>query len=187
MRILVLLATLLVPSAALAQARAGKPSHGFYVELDAGATSFIGETERYAAVGPTLGVRVGRDLTRWFSLGGVASSTTHEATVPPPPEDEYFQLYRVGAELRFTARLGRVSLFAEGGPSVSYLSTNILERVEVTSPDERWSLVWTGGAGLAWHTRNRHFSVGLAGEWAMFTSYDGSMSVGGRLYLRYTK
>lgn len=187
MRIVLVLVALLVPSLAAAQARMGKPSHGLYAELDAGATSFIGETQRYAALGPTFGIRAGKDLTRWFALGAVLTSSTHEATVPPPPEDEYFQLYRGGAELRFTARIGRAALFAEGGASLAYINTNILERVDVTAPDERWSLVWTGGAGFAWYTRNRHFSLGVAGEWAMYTSYESTMAVGGRVYLRYTK
>lgn len=181
------LALLALPSAASAQAQMGKPSHGLYAQLDAGATSFLGETQRYAAIGPTFGVRLGKDLTRWLAVGGVVTTSMHEATVPPPPEEEYFQLYQFGGEARLTVRIGRLSLFAEGGASVAYINTNILERVAVTDPDERWSLVWHSGGGMAWHTRNRHFSVGVAGEWQMYPGFDGSMAVGGRIYLRYTK
>lgn len=175
------------PAIAEAQPAMGQPAWGLYAELDAGATQFVGETQRFAALGPTFGIRVGKDITSWFAAGGVLATSMHEATVPPPPEDEYFQLYTLGAEARFTARLGRLALFAEAGAGLAYISTNVLERVAVTDPDERWTVVWRSGGGAAWHTRNRHFSLGLAADFALYPSYDSTTAIGARLYLRYTK
>lgn len=182
-------AALLALAAAPAQAqpRFGGPASGYFAELGLGATAFIGETQRHAAVGPTFALRGGKDLTRWFSLGALVAASTHEATVPPPPEREYFQLYTVAADARLTARTGRLAFFAEGGAGFTVISTNVLDRVGVTLPEEHVDFAYHAGGGLAWHTQNRHFSFGLAGDWWMYPTFSSSMAVDVRLYLRYTK
>ncbi len=172
---------------AAAQPRRGAPSTGYYAELGLGATGFLGETQRHAAIGPTFALRGGKDLTRWFSIGGLVATSVHEATVPPPPEQEYFQLYTVAADARLTARIRRLALFAEGGAGFTAISTNVLDRVGVTLPEEHLGFGYHAGGGLAWHTQNRHFSIGLAGDWWMIPTFASSMAIDVRLYLRYTK
>jgi hypothetical protein len=181
------LAVVSIPAVAGAQPRPGRPSWGWFAEAGLGATGFLGETQRHAAIGPTFGVRAGKDLTSWFAVGGLVATSMHEATVPPPPEQEYFQLYTLAADARFTVRPGRVALFVEGGLGVAFINTNVLDRVQVTLPDEHVTLVYHAGGGMAWHTRNRHFSIGLAGDWAMYPGFEGAQAVAVRLYLRYTK
>jgi hypothetical protein len=182
------IATLLVVSSenAEAQVQHGKPSHGYFAEMDLGVTGFLGETQRYAAPGPAFGIRAGRDIFRWFSLGLQLASSTHEATVPPPPEQEYFQLYHLGVDARLTVRFGRLAMFAEGGAGLAFISTNVLDRVAITD-SEVFSPSFTAGGGLAWHTVNRHFSFGLAGDYTLLPDFDATQAVQVRLYLRYTK
>ena len=45
-----------------------------------------------------MDLRIGRDLFSWLSLGVYVAASSHEATVPPPPDGEWFQLYRGGAD-----------------------------------------------------------------------------------------
>lgn len=176
------LATLGAP----ASADAAKYSTGFYAEAGLGATGFLGQTGAYAAPGPAFGLRAGYDLFSWFSVGALLAGSTHEATVPPPPEREYFQLYHLAADGRLTVRYRRVAVFAEGALGLAILNTNVLEKVSVTDRDERSSIAFTGGGGIDYHTQNRHFSFGLAGGWTMYSGFAASQSVSIRLYLRYT-
>ncbi|HUH04049.1 MAG TPA: hypothetical protein VML75_18760 [Kofleriaceae bacterium] len=88
---LLLLATALVCGAA-DRAAAGPASSGIYTEAGIGATAFLGPNATYAAAGPSFDMRAGYDLFSWFSVGLRLSGSSHEATVPAPPEGEYFQI-----------------------------------------------------------------------------------------------
>lgn len=173
----------LLPATGVAKPRY---SQGLYAEGGLGGTGFLGTTGSYAAPGPAFGVRMGTDLTSWFSLGGLVFGSTHEATVPPPPEREYFQLYHLAADARLTVRVRRIALFAEGSVGAGFISTNVLDNVGVT-PDGHSSIAFTAGGGLDYHTMNRHFSFGVGADWTMYPSFDASQSVTVRLYLRYTR
>ena len=100
-------------------AEARPASKGWFAEGGLGAVNFLPpRASSAAAVGPALGVRVGRDLFSWFSVGIQIAASSHEATLPPPPEGEWFQLYRAAADARLTGRIDRLALFAEGGAGV---------------------------------------------------------------------
>ena len=78
------LAALAVPSLAAADRPAAS---GIYAEAGLGGGGFLGNASSAANPGLAVGGRVGYDLFSWLSVGGVVTATTHEATVPPPPED----------------------------------------------------------------------------------------------------
>jgi hypothetical protein len=168
---------------AAAPARAG----GLYSEADVGARIFLGSAADDAAPGPAIGARLGYQPARWVGLGVLASASIHEATVPPPPEGEYFQLYHVGMDLRFRLRLGRVGLFAEASGGVAAISTNVLDAVEITRPTRHLSPYVLGGAGLEYHTRNPRFGLGVAADLAVHTDFAMTKTLGVRVYLRYTQ
>src|SRR5262245_16361571 len=107
---------------------------GIYAEMELGATSFIGDAGDYVAPGPVFGLRGGYDLFSWLSVGGILTASTHEATVPPPPEQEFFQIYLLGADGRLSARLGKIALFGEGALGFAAVSTNVLDKVAVPEP-----------------------------------------------------
>ncbi|MEZ4359929.1 MAG: hypothetical protein R3B48_07085 [Kofleriaceae bacterium] len=175
-------AVLLAPSVAAAR----PASTGFFVEGGLGATAYVGAKSSYSGVGPTMVLRVGRDLSSWLSVGGYLGASVHEATVPPPPTGEYYQLYRGGGDARLGGRLDRLAFFLEGGGGVALISTNVLGKVNVTEPGERFSLAFHGGAGAEYQIENRHYAVGLALDGWLLTQFDAAAALESRVYLRYT-
>ncbi|WP_428261822.1 outer membrane beta-barrel protein [Haliangium sp.] len=161
-------------------------SRGFFAEVGAGATQFLPDAADYAKLGPALEFRVGYDLFSWLSVGGYAGASIHEATVPPPPVGEYFQLYHGGADLRLGYRFGRIGAYVDGHAGVSMISTNVLEKVAILEPGQRFSLSYAAGAMVEYQLENRHYAVGLAGQWLAMPDFDSTQGVSSRLYLRYT-
>jgi hypothetical protein len=156
-------------------------------EADLGALVFLGGAGDNAAPGPTLGARLGYAPTSWLSLGFVASGSTHEATVPPPPSGELFQLYLLGADVRFSVRAGRIGLFLEGSGGVAIFSTNVLDSVGVTEPGRSLGAYLAGGGGLQYHIANPRFAFGLAGDYTVLPDLGFVSAVAVRVYLRYSR
>ena len=183
------IAPALLALAALATPARAEPalaSKGPYTEASLGATGFIGTPGEYSRPGPAFGLRAGLDLFSWFSLGVVLAMEVHEANVPPPPEGEYFQIYQGGADGRISIPIGRANLFGDGGVGLAMISTNVLAKVGVLDPGERFSPLFFAGGGLEYQLGNRHYAAGLAGQLQIMPAYSAAQSVGGRLYLRYT-
>ena len=164
-----------------------KYAHGYYAEAGLGVGFFLGDAGKYIAPGPSMALRSGYDLFPWLSLGGRLGVSMHEGDVPPPPEQEYLQLVEGAAEARLSLRIRRIGLFAQGALGFGYITTNLLDRVGVTSPDSYLSVLFGAGGGIDYHTQNRHFSFGLVGDFSIFPSFDGAQDVTVRLYLRYVK
>lgn len=183
------IAALLVLPATLggAAARADRPAaKGFYAEAGMGATGHLGAARGWSTIGPTVGLRLGYDLFSWLSLGLATSAASHEATVPAPPVGEWYQLYQARADARLGVRIDAVALFAEGGAGAAYISSNVLGKVGVLDPGERFTLAVAGGGGLEYQLQNRHYAFGLAASYWMLPQFDALQGVEGRLYLRYT-
>jgi hypothetical protein len=166
---------------------AAAAAHDLTSEAGLGATLFLGSAADNAAPGPAFEARVGWGPTRWLTLGGLVAASTHEATVPPPPSGELFQLYQLGLDLRFAVRAGRVGLFLEGSGGVVFVSTNVLDEVGITEPDRHWGSFLLGGGGIMLHTRNPRFAFGIAGDYVVFPDLDFTQSVTTRVFLRYTR
>lgn len=167
-------------------AAARPASTGYYTEAGLGSAAFLGQAASYARPGLAFDLRAGRDLTSWLSLGAHVAATTHEATVPPPPEGEYVQLYTLAADARLGFSVARFALFAEGGVGIGIISSNVLERVAILDPGERVSLSVRGGAGIEYQLQNRHHAFGLAGDWLTMPGFASLQGISARLYLRYT-
>jgi len=181
-RSLLLLTLLALP----ATVEARPASTGFYAEGGLGAVAFLPPDADHAAVGPGLQLRIGRDLFSWVSIGFYVAVSSHEATVAPPPEGEWFQLYRGGGDLRLGGRAGRIALFVEGGLGGSILSSNVLEKVMTVEPGEWFSVTFHGGAGLEYQLENRHYAVGAAVDAFLAPQFDNVKAIDSRIYLRYT-
>src|SRR5689334_10759665 len=70
-------------------AHADRPaSKGWFAEGGLGVVGFLPGASDDAAVGPAMNVRVGLDLFSWLSLGVSVAASSHEATVPAPPDGE---------------------------------------------------------------------------------------------------
>ena len=120
------------------------------------------------------------------TLGIYAAASTHEATTPPPPTWQFFQLYRGGLDGRLGGRFERIALFLEGGAGIAMISSNVLEAVKITDPGERFSITFHGGAGIEYQLENRHYAVGLGVDAFLIPQFANMKAIDSRLYLRYT-
>jgi len=181
------LCALAVAFAAPDVADARPASKGWFAEGGLGAVNFLPpRASRGAAIGPSLGVRIGRDLFSWLSLNVHVAASSHEATVPPPPEGEWFQLYRGAADLRLTGRFDRIALYVEGGAGLVMISSNVLGKLMITDPGEEFGLMFGGGGGVEYQLENRHYSIGVGVD-AFFVPQFAKMSgLDSRAFLRYT-
>ncbi len=168
-------------------ARADRPaSTGIYAEAGIGGGGFLGNAADAANPGLNVGGRVGYDLFSWLSVGGVFTAATHEATVPPPPEDEYFQMYSVSAEGRIGFRVGWFAMYVAGGYGVGGISSNILGKVGITGTGERFTNVFHGSGGVEYQLQNRHYAFGVDTTYQLWLNFDESQTLSVRAYLRYT-
>lgn len=167
-------------------AHARPTSVGPYAEAGIGITTFLGTGADYSKLGPNFELRVGYEPFSWLSTGILLGGSTHEATVPPPPEGEYYQLYTALAEVRLGFSLGPFNLFTDGGIGLAIVSSNILSRVDILEPDESISFTLRAGGGIEYQLQNRHYAFGLAGQWMSVPGFDSLQGVSARAYLRYT-
>jgi hypothetical protein len=167
-------------------AEARPASTGFFAEGGLGAVTFLPDAASDAATGPAMTLRVGRDVFSFLSIGVYLAASSHEATLPPPPEGQFFQLYRGGADARLGGRLDRIALFVEGGLGGSLISSNVLEKVMLTQPGKHFSVTFHGGAGLEYQLENRHYALGLAVDAFLEPQFANIKAIDSRLYLRYT-
>ncbi|HEY4244941.1 MAG TPA: hypothetical protein VGM88_34235 [Kofleriaceae bacterium] len=181
-----LLAAVAACCALRATAAARPASTGWFAEAGFGAGGFLPSASDDAKVGPAIDVRIGRDLFSWLSVGIFAAMTSHEATTPPPPTGQWFQLYRGGADVRLGAKAGPIAFFAEGGAGAAIISSNILEKVGITDPGERASIEFQAGVGLEYQTENRHYAFGVAGDLFLIPQFDALRGVDVHAYIRYT-
>jgi len=159
---------------------------GVYTEAGIGGAGFLADMANYAAVGLQMDLRVGYDLFSWLSVGGRLNAATHQATVPPPPEGEYFQLYSASGDARLGFNYKGVGAFVEGGLGMAMMSSNVLQKVGVLDPGEKFAVTFYGGGGLEYQLMNRHYEFGLAGHYQLYPDFNAIQSVGVRLYMRYT-
>ena len=178
----VLIAVVLASSPALAR----PASRGWYAEGGLGAVTFLPSASKSADPGPAINLRVGRDLFSFFSLGVSLAASSHEATVPAPPEGEWFQIYRGSADARIGGRFDRIAIFVEGGAGLAMISSNVLGKVMITEPGENFSIAFHAGAGLEYQIANRHYAFGLAVDGFLLPQFDAVRAIDSRLYLRYT-
>lgn len=175
---------IILTAASAAEARPA--ASGWFAEGGLGAVAYLPKTADDAAVGPALDLRLGRDLFSWFSVGIDLAASSHEATVPAPPVGEWFQLYRMGGDVRLGGRIDRVAMFVEGGLGAAIISSNVLGKVMITDPDESISLAITAGAGLEYQLENRHYALGLGADGFLLPQFAATSAVASRFYLRYT-
>ena len=141
---------------------------------------------KHGQPGPAFDIRIGYDLFSWFSIGARVGASTHEATVPPPPEGEYFQLYSGTADARLGFQYKGFGAFVDGGAGMAMVSSNILAKVGVLDPGEKFAFTFYGGGGFEYQMMNRHYAFGLAGQYQLFPDFDATQSFSVRLYMRYT-
>jgi hypothetical protein len=162
-----------------------KFARGFFAQGELGALVFLGRATRYAGAGPSFGVRLGWDLTRWLALQAHVSGAANDATLPPPTVGQSVQTFLYTGEARASVQIRRFALFFEGGAGVGQLSNNVLDQVGI-STGSLFSLAVVAGAGLDYHTLNRHFSLGLDADYVWLQGFNSTSALTATAYLRYT-
>jgi len=166
---------------------AARPSSvGWFAEGGLGAVKFLSRASADADLGPDLELRIGRDLFSWLSVGVSLAASSHQATVPPPPVGEWFQLYRTEGDARLGGRFDRIAAFVEGGAGLAMISSNILGKVGITDPGEQFSIAFHGGASVQYQLENRHYAVGVAADAFVLPQFASIRAIDSRLFLRYT-
>jgi hypothetical protein len=161
-----------------------KFARGLYGDAEAGAVSFLG---RALGTGVAVGARVGFDVFRWAAVQIHGAGSTHVTRFPGRPQDgQLFQIYQGTVEAKLSLPLGAWSLVAFGGGGYARLSTNLLGTIGLTSPNVLTSPVLTGGGGVDYHTRSRHFSFGLTVAFVKLQEVRTSGAVASSAYVRYT-
>jgi len=168
------------------EAEARPASKGIYTEAGLGAAAFVGKKHRYSQIGPAFDLRAGYDLFSWFSIGLHLGSSSHEALVPPPPQGEIYQLYTAHAEGRLGFLWHNVGLFVNGGAGFTMISTNVLEKVNVLDPGEKYTFSMTAGGGIEYQLVNRHHAIGIAGRWTALPQFAQMTFITAGAYFRYT-
>jgi hypothetical protein len=174
--------TLAWPTAVIA---GPQKASGWYSEAGIGAAILI-KPQKTLDIGPSLQLRLGRDLFSWFSVGAALEMSTHASALPAPPDNEYLQIYRGAGHARIGGLIGSVSIYLEGGAGIGRVSSNLLERQKLTTPGQRNSLSIFAGAGAELQLDNRHYALGFAADGWLFTQFESSTMASARLYLRYT-
>jgi hypothetical protein len=154
-----------------------KFARGFFAEADVGAQIYLAKAGQFAAPGPVF---------RWLAVQALVTGSISSATTPPPTSGQDFELFVYGAEARLQLQIRRFGLFAAGGAGVAQITTNILDAPGVTN-GRSLSFTVIAGGGLDFHTLNRHFSIGVAGDYLFFTQFTGGHAIDASLYLKYTR
>ncbi len=64
------------------------------------------------------------------------------------------------------------------------ISSNVLEKVGILDPGERFSLSYAASGGMEYHLQNRHDAFN--GQWLRLPEFDAMSTVSLTAYMRYT-
>ncbi|HEX8953649.1 MAG TPA: adventurous gliding motility protein CglE [Polyangia bacterium] len=162
-----------------------KFAKGPFASGEVGAFAYLGRVSKYAQPGVAFGVRLGYDLFRWLDIQAHVLGASSDASTPAPQVGQSFQTYLYAGEVRLKVQIHRFQLFAEGGAALAQVSTNVLAQVLTHNSNFAFSVV--AGGGLDYHTLNRHFSVGLGGDYVWMSTFTGGHALSADVYLRYTR
>jgi hypothetical protein len=163
-----------------------KFARGFFASGELGALVYLGNATKYAGAGINFGVRLGYDLTRWLALQAHVAGASNDATLPAPTVGQSVQTFLYAGELRAQLQIRRVALSLEGGAGITQLSNNVLDQVGISQGGNLISLAIIGGAGVDYHTLNRHFSVGVIADYIWMQGFNSTHAMTATAYLRYT-
>ena len=97
----------------------------------------------------------------------------HGTDAPPPPSPTVFDVLDFLIQLRLQANASaRVGLWLAGEVGIGFSTTDVLSTYGLDQADEV-GLIYGGSAGLDWHMRNRHHSIGLQGGARVHSNLDG--------------
>ncbi len=166
-------------------------AHGFFVEAQLGARGFVNGIGDYANVGPWASVGIGYEIVDFLHVILSAEGSMHETSAPPPPAKTVFELVGGTASVRLQANLTEwFAMFLTGQFGVLVATTDILGLYGFQSASTI-GITSGGEAGMDFHFRSRHHSIGLLGGVRHYPSLEApggsspALGVHGSAYLRY--
>ena len=163
-----------------------KFARGFFAQGEIGTMLFVGRASKFANPGVNVGARLGYDILRWLAVQAHVSAAMMDATLPPPTIGQSFQTYIYAAEVRLSVQIKRFQLYAQAGAGLGQLSSNVLDRVQVTSGN-LFTLAVVAGGGVDFHTLNRHFSLGAGVDYGWLQNFSNTSALSIGAYLKYTQ
>jgi hypothetical protein len=164
-----------------------KFARGLYGDAEAGALIFLGGADKSLGTGMAVGARFGFDLFSWAAVQLHGVGSTHVTRFAGRPQDgQLLQIYQGTAELKLAVPIGQWSIAAFGGGGMARLSSNLLGTAGLTGANTLTSPVITGGGGVDYHTRSRHFSFGLNVAFVKLQNVRTTGAVSTAAYVRYT-
>lgn len=166
-------------------------AHGFFVEAQLGALGFVNGIGNYANVGPWASIGVGYEIFDFLHVILSAEGSMHQTNAPPPPAPTVFELVGGTASLRLQGNFTEwFAMWLSGQFGVLVATTDILDLYGFQSASTI-GISYGGEAGIDFHFRARHHSIGLAGGVRHYPSLEATggsapaLGVHGSAYLRY--
>ncbi|MGE0784611.1 MAG: hypothetical protein AB7S26_02910 [Sandaracinaceae bacterium] len=165
-------------------------AHGFFVEAQLGGRGFVNGPGPFIDGGPFATLGIGLEILDWLMVIVAAEGSMHNSSSPTPPDHTSFEILGGSASLRLQANFTEAfAMWISGQFAVLIATTDIL--VQYGYLDSTTVGVSYGGeAGIDWHFRARHHSIGIMGGVRHYPSFEAvgsgpALGVHGCAYLRY--
>lgn len=166
-------------------------AHGFFLEARLGAIGFVNGVGDYASPGPWASVAFGYEILEWLHVMIAGEGSLHDTNAPPPPARTAFEIMGGTASVRLQANVtDAFAMWLAPQFSVLVATSGILGLYGFQSASSV-GIAYGGEAGLDWHFRARHHSIGLLGGVRHFPSLEAAggsaptLGIHGSAYLRY--
>lgn len=166
-------------------------AHGFFLEAQLGARGFVNGIGDYSNVGPWASVGVGYEIFDFLHVIVSAEGSIHETSAPAPPATTVFELVGGTAGLRLQGNFTEwFAMWLTGQFGVLVATTDILGLYGFQSASTV-GITYGGEAGMDFHFRSRHHSIGLLGGVRHYPSLEApggsepALGIHGAAYLRY--
>ena len=166
-------------------------AHGFFLEARIGAIGFVNGIGDYSNPGPWASVVFGYEILDWLHVMVAAEGSLHDTNAPPPPAQTAFEVVGGTVSARLQANVTEAfAMWLAPQFSVLVAMSDILDLYGFQSASTV-GIAYGGEAGIDWHFRARHHSIGLLGGVRHFPSLESAggsaptLGIHGSAYLRY--
>lgn len=169
----------------------GLYAHGFFVEAKFGARVFINGAGDVAEPGPKLTLDFGYELFDWLHLLAGFEGSLHRTRAPAPPSPRVFEVVGSTVAGRLQGNISpEFAVWLSGQFGLLLVTTDVLGLYGYQDA-AAVGITYGGEAGVDFHLRARHHSLGVSGGFRHVPSFQpatggaAAFDVHGQGYLRY--
>lgn len=166
-------------------------AHGFFIEAALGGRGFVNGIGEVSNGGPWASIGIGLEIVDWLMVIIAAEGSMHETSAPRPPATSVFEILGGSASLRLQGNFTEAfAMWLSAQFAVLVASTDILALYGYQDASTI-GISYGGEAGIDWHLRARHYSLGILGGVRHYPSLEAAggptpaLGVHGAAYLRY--